>query len=62
MCIFSLKLNILTFARFVRITKENGLNSCEELFLLLLAVRLNNWEAQKSSPDNRSHMLLGIGL
>ena len=53
---------MLTFSRLVRIANENGLNSCEELFLLLLAVRLDNWEAQKSSPDDSGHMLFGIGL
>jgi len=59
---FSLRPNLLTFSRFVRVAKENGLNSCNELLLMLLAVRLDNWKSQKCGPDNSSHMLLGVGL
>src|SRR5258706_11361750 len=54
--------NLLTFSRFVRVTKENTLNSGDELLLMLLAIRLNNWESQKRGPYNSSHMLLGVGL
>jgi len=62
MFIFYLSPNLLTFSRFVRITKENGLNSCDELLLLLLAVWLDNWKSQKRCPDNSGHMLLGVRL
>jgi hypothetical protein len=55
-------IKLLTFSRFVRITKENGLNSCDELLLLLLAVRLNNRKTQKRGPYNRSHLLFGVDL
>lgn len=58
----SLRPNLLTFSRFIRVTKENTLDSCDELLLMLLAIRLNNWESQKRGPDNSSHMLLGVGL
>ena len=56
------KIKMITFSRFVGIADEHGLNSCDELLLLLLAVRLNDWKAKKSGPDNSSHMLFGVGL
>ena len=62
MYIFSLRPNLLTFSGLIRVAKENTLNSCDELLLMLLAIRLDNWKSQKRGPDNRSHILLGVGF